>query len=424
MEDTNARSLRAILGALRSRRMLVILLLGFSSGLPYMLMFSSLKIWLRREGVDVSTIGHMSWVMVPYTFNFLWAPLLDRYVPSSMGRRRSWILLSQAGVIAGLVGLGFAEPSFSLDLIIGLAIAVSFFSATQDIAIGAYRRESLSDEEQGLGASIVVYGYRIGIWVSAGLGLWMVDAETLGLSFQQMFLLMAACMSVGVITGLWCAEPHIEHALPADLKQAIVEPFLELFQRSGARRAVLVLCFVLCFKMGDAFAAAITPVFYVDIGYTNAQIAEAAKGVGFLFFLLGLFLGGLATYRFGIYKSLLVFGVLQSLSTAAFPLLQWADGSWWALAGVVALEDLSSAMGTAALVTFITLLADKRYTATQYALLSSLASFGRTFLSGFSGDLVETVGYTPFYLISGSMAVPGILLLLAVWSTHPEPPTS
>ncbi len=420
MDDANARSLRGILRSLRSKRMLVILLLGFSSGLPYMLMFSSLKIWLRREGVDLSTIGHMSWVMVPYTINFLWAPLLDRFVPSTMGRRRSWILISQVGIIAGFVGLGLAEPAYSLHLIIGLAIAVSFFSATQDIAIGAYRRESLRDEEQGLGASIVVYGYRIGIWVSAGLGLWMVDPTTLGLSFNQMFLLMAAGMSVGVITALWCAEPDIDYALPTDLKQAIVEPFVEFFKRSGVLRALLVLLFVLCFKMGDAFAAAITPVFYVDIGYSNAQIAEAAKGVGFLFFLLGLFIGGVATYRFGIFRSMLVFGILQALSTAAFPLLQWAQGSWWALAGVVALEDLSSAMGTAALVTFITLLANKRYTATQYALLSSLASFGRTFLSGFSGDLVERVGYTSFYLIGGAMALPGLVLLLAMWSVDKD----
>ena len=421
MDDPSERSLRGILRSLRSKRMFVILLLGFSSGLPYMLMASSLKIWLRREGVDLSTIGYISWVMMPYSLNFLWAPLLDRFVPSSLGRRRSWILIAQLGLIAGFVGLGFAQPSESLNLIIGLAIAVSFFSATQDIGIDAYRRESLSDSEQGLGASIVVYGYRTGMLVASGLGLWVVDPETLGLSFNQMFLIMAAFMLVGMATTFFCSEPKTEHELPTTFYQSVIEPFLEFFQRDGVLRALLILSFVLCFKMGDAFAAAMTPAFYVDTGYSPAQIAEAAKGVGFISSMLGLFLGGLAIYKLGVIRSLLGFGILQAISTAAFPLLQWANDSWWALAGVVALEDLSSGMGTAALVAFMSLLANKRYTATQYALLSSLASFGRTILSGFSGDLAERVGYTAFYLIGGAMAIPGILLLLAVWSVHQEP---
>ncbi len=401
-----------LLRSLRSRRMLVILLLGFSSGLPLMLMASSLKIWLRREGIDLSTIGYISWVMVPYSFNFLWAPLLDRFTILPIGRRRGWILIAQIGLIIGFVGLGLAQPATSLKLVVGMGIAVAFFSATQDIGIDAYRRESLKDEEQGIGASIIVYGYRIGMLVASGLGLWIVDPETLGLSFNQMFLLMAACMLVGVITILLSPEPETEHEPPSTFQQAVIAPFLEFFRRDGA---ILILLFVLCFKVGDSFAGAVTPVFYIDIGYSEAQIAEAAKGVGFFSTMLGLFLGGVLIYRLGILKALLAFAVLQALTTASFPLLQFVDGNWWALAGIVALEDLSSGMGTAALVAFMSLLANKRYTATQYALLSSLASFGRTFLSGFSGQVAESVGYTAFYVVGAVMAVPGILLLLAVW---------
>lgn len=411
MDEASGDSSRTLLRSLASKRMMVILLLGFSSGLPYMLMHVSMKIWLRNEGFDLRTIGYVSWVTLPYSLNFLWSPLLDRYIPFSMGRRRSWILLTQLALVVGFMGLGFVQPAVSLASVVGMAVAVSFFSATQDIAIDAYRRESLPDQEQGFGASVVVYGYRIAIVVATGLGLWLVDPTTLGLSFNQMFQLMALFMGIGLATTLWCTEPEREFTLPQGFRQTVIEPFVEFLERDGAK---LILLFVLCFKAGDAFAAAVTPAYYVDLGYSNSQIAEAAKGVGFFSTLLGLFLGGLLIYRLGVVKSLLLFASLQAVSTALFVLLQWANGSWWALAGIVALEDLSSGMGTAALVAFMSLLANKRYTATQYALLSSLASFGRTFLSGFSGELAEGVGYTGFYLSASAMAIPGILLLLKV----------
>lgn len=405
------RSLLDLLRALRSQRMLVILLFGFSSGLPIMLVASSLKIWLRREGIELSTIGLIAWTMTPYSLNFLWAPLLDRFVPSSLGRRRSWILIAQVGLIASLMGLGFAQPSVSLNLVVGLGIAVAFFSATQDIAIDAYRRETLHDEEQGIGASLVVYGYRIGMLVASGVGLWLVDPETAGLSFNQMFFIMGAVLLVGVVTTLACSEPEVTHAPPRTLEETLVGPFREFLSRDGVGRAILILLFILLFKVGDAFAGSMTPAYYVDIGFSNADIAEAAKGVGFFSTMLGLFLGGLGIYRLGVLRALFIFGFLQAFSTATFAILEATGPNWTALACVVALEDVSSGMGTAALVAYMSLLTNRRFTATQYALMSSLASLGRTFLSGFAGGLIEWVGYGAFYMIGSLMAVPGILLL-------------
>lgn len=415
MKDSKTRSFADLLRALKSKRMLVILLLGFSSGLPYMLLASSLKIWLRREGIDLSTIGYISWVMIPYSLNFCWAPLLDRFIPLPLGRRRSWILIAQLGLILSLAGLSLAQPRISLGLVIALAIAVAFFSATQDIAIDAFRREAIADEEQGIAASFVVYGYRVGILVASGLGLWLVDPTTVGLSFNQMFLLMAVILAIGVATTLVATEPRVEHPLPTTFQQAVVAPFVEFLKRPGAW---VFLAFVLLFKVGDSFAASITAAFYVDVGFSDAQIAQAAKAVGFFSTMIGLFLGGVLIYKLGILRALLIFAFLQAFSTASFALLDAIGPNWWALAGIVAFEDVSSGMGTAALVAFMSLLANKQYTATQYALLSSLASFGRTVLSGFAGEVGEAVGYTAFYLLSSAMAVPGILLLLRISSVY------
>ena len=416
MTDTQTRkTFFELLQSLKSKRMVTVLFLGFSSGLPILLLFTSFKIWLRREGIELSTIGYFSWVMVPYSINFLWAPLLDRFTLFPLGRRRSWILFAQLGLIASLVGLSLAEPKAAIEWVVALGIGVAFFAATQDIAIDAYRREILRDDEQGIGASFAVYGYRVGMFVAAGPGLWLVDPETMGLSFNQMFLVMAGIMLVGVITTLVCSEPQIEYPPPSTFQQAVIAPFIEFFKRDGA---IAILLVVVLFKVGDAFAGSMSGAYYVDLGFTNAQIAEAAKTVGLVSTLAGLFLGGVLIFRLGILRALLAFACLQAVSTVAFSLLSSIGPNWWALAGIVALEDLSSGMGTAALVAFISLLTNKRFTATQYALLSSLASLGRTFLSGFAGEAAEALGYTWFYIAGGLMAIPGILMLLFLRPTY------
>lgn len=395
--------------ALRSRRMLSVFLLGFSSGLPIMLVYSSLKVWFRREEIDLSTIGYISWVTIPYSLNFLWAPLLDRFIPLPIGRRRSWILIAQIGIILSLIGIYFSDPKLNLQMIILLGIVLSFFSATQDIGIDAYRREILSDDELGVGAAIGVYGYRIAMLIASGFGLWVVDASTLNLSFNQSFLMMASFMLIGVLTTIFIVkEPETEFKPHGKFKETVVEPFVEFLSR---HRAVFILLFILLYKIGDAIAGSMLGPFYVDVGYSNRTIAEVTKGFGFFSSMAGLFLGGSLIYRLGIYPSLWIFGILQAVSTLSFSLLTITGPNWWALVGVIGFEDISSGMGTAALVAYMGLLANKRFTATQYAMLSSLASFGRTVVSGWSGKMIESLGYAEFFIVCALIAVPGLLVL-------------
>ena len=388
----------------------MILLLGFSSGLPIMLLYSSIKIWLRRENIDLSTIGYFSWITIPYSFNYIWAFLLDRYIPTSLGRRRSWLVITQLGLIACLISLGFGDPSLSVPYIAICGFLVCFFSATQDIVVDAYRREILPDEELGLGASIGVYGYRIGMLVASGFGLWVVDPETLGFSFQQMFQLMACFMLIGVGASFFCQEPEINGSRSHTLKESIIEPFKDFLTRPGS---LWILAFILFFKLGDSIAGSMLGTFYVDLGFSNKTIAEITKGIGFISSMAGLFIGGFAIYNLGIVRCLWIFGILQACSTLFISALTF-DASPFMLTLVVAFEDMSSGMGTATLVAFMASLTNKNFTATQYALFSSLASFGRTFVSGFSGVLIEATDYRVFFIICCLLAVPGLLVLLKV----------
>lgn len=406
MSKTNTIS--NLLYALKSKRMLTILLLGFSSGLPIMLVGSVLKNWLRREGVDISTVGYMSWIMIPYSFNFLWAPVLDRFTISRLGRRRGWILLSQIFLVLGLIGIGLSNPSFSISAMVILGIIVAFFSATQDIAVDAYRREILPDEELGVGAALGVYGYRVAMLVAGGLGLWIVDPETLNFTFNQTYFLMAAFMLIGVCTTFFAQEPEQTENTPQTMIESVFLPFKEFLSREGA---IIILLFVLFFKMGDAIAGSMLQPFYVDIGFSNKDIGAIGQGIGFFSTMAGLFLGGSIIYWAGIYRSLWVFGILQAVSTMFFVVLTVTGPQWWALASVVAFEDLSSGMGTAALVAFMGSMANKKFTATQYALLSSLASFGRTFFSGFAGDMILYMGYGSFFIFCSALASLGLILL-------------
>ena len=397
--------------ALTSKRMIVVLLLGFSSGLPIMLVLSTLKIWLRREGFDLSTIGYLSWIGIPYSLNFLMGPLLDRFVPSQLGRRRSWILITQLGIIGSLVGIYFSNPTLNLPIFVYLGIALAFFSANQDVAIDAYRREILPDKELGIGAALGVYGYRTAMLVASGFGLWVVDPETLGFSFNQSFLMMAGFMLIGIITCFFATEPKLEFGQPKTLQETIIAPFSELLSRN---KAIWILLFIFLYKFGDAMGGSMLGALYVDVGYSNKVIAEITKGFGFFSSMAGLFIGGTLIYRFGIYPCLWIFGILQSLSTLNFVLLTQTGPDWGSLVYVIAFEDLSSGMGTAALVAYLSELTNRRFTATQYALLNSLAGLGRTFFSGFAGDMAGYYGYFNFYIICAAFALPGLIVLSTI----------
>lgn len=406
-----------LLRTLKSKRMLMVLMLGFSSGLPIMLLYSVVKIWMRREGVDLSTIGYLSWMTIPYSFNFMWSFLLDRYIPTSLGRRRSWLIIMQVGLVIALILMGFGDPKVSVGYIAFAGTLLGIFSATQDVVVDAYRREILPDEELGIGSSIGVYGYRVAMLIASGLGLWVVDPQTWNFSFNQVFFLMAGFMSIGIAATFLCDEPEMHGEVPDTIIKAVVEPFKEFLTRDFA---VWILLFILLFKMGDSIAGSMLGPYYVDMGFDNKTIAEITKGIGFISSMAGLFVGGWVIFQIGIYKSMWVFGILQAVSTAFLSILTFS-ATKLSLTCVIAFEDFSSGMGTTALVAFMAGLTNKRYTATQYALFASLASFGRTFLSGFSGKLIESTNYFQFFIICSLMAVPGILLLLKMRHVYDSP---
>lgn len=392
-----------------SKKMLVIFLLGFSSGLPLLLTGGTLKTWLAREQVDITTIGYFGWVGLAYSLKFIWAPLLDRFTLFKMGRRRSWMLATQICLAALITSIGFFDPKVSLMSMALFATLVAFFSATQDIAIDAYRREYLKDEELGFGSSMNMYGYRIAMLVSGGLGIGLVNSESWGLTWSQLYYVMGACMLIGVVATIWAPEPKVTEAPPKNLMLAVVGPFQEFLQRDGA---FVFLFFVFLFKLGDALSAAMLNPYYVYVGFQNTDIGLIAKTFGLASSMVGLFLGSTLMYYIGIYRSLWIFGVFQALSTAAFALLSFTGPQNWALATTVIFEDISSGMGNAAFIAFISSITNKRYTATQYAILSSIATLGRNFFSGFSGVLVKDLGWVNFYFFCALIAVPGLLMLL------------
>lgn len=392
-----------------NKKMLILLALGFSSGLPLLMTGGTLKTWLAREQVDISTIGYFSWVGLAYSLKFLWAPFLDRFDLMGLGRRRSWMLATQVLLGISIFALGLMNPVQSVAQMAALAVLIAIFGATQDIAIDAYRREICRDEELGLGASMGMYGYRIAMLISGGVGIGLVGSEVFNLSWGGLYAMVAACMLVGIITTWFAPEPDtVPGAVPKSIASAFIDPFREYMSREGA---LVVLLFVFLFKLGDALGGAMLSPFYVQMGYSNQDIGLIAKTVGLASSLGGLFIGGVIIMRYGIYRSLWFFGILQALSTAGFALITFTGPVKWALAATVIFEDVSAGMGNAAFVAFIASVCNRRYTATQFAILSSVATLGRTFFSGFSGDMVKAMDWANFFFACGLIAIPGLVML-------------
>lgn len=389
---------------LLSGRMLITFLMGFSSGLPLLLTGSVLQAWMKEEGVDLGIIGLFALVGLPYTLKFLWAPLLDRYQLSYIGRRRSWLLQAQIGLIFSLIGLGLTEPAINPWGVAGVALLVTFFSATQDIAIDAYRRETLTDHELGLGSSLYVNGYRVGMLVASSGGLILADY----IPFPYVYQLLAFGMLIGVGTTLLAPEPQVYTGTPTILREAVIEPFLEYFRRPGA---LLILLFILLYKLGDTLASHMTMPFYLEMGYSKTEIGIIVKGFGFWATIFGSLLGGTLMLYLGIYRALWAFGILQGISTAGFAVLGAYGYSLPGLATVIAFENLSGGMGTTAYVAFMASLTNKKFTATQYALLSSLMGIPRVIVAAPTGFLVSNIGWTLFFSLCTFIAVPGLLLL-------------
>ena len=389
----------------RLRRLSVITALGFASGLPFALTDTTLQAWLAVSGVDIETIGLFSLVTVPYVLKFLWAPLLDRYVPPVFGRRRGWILASQLATIIVLAGLAACYPGNDVTIVAWLALLLAFASATQDVAIDAYRAEILPVRERGIGAGVSVAGYRIATVVS-GAGAF-VFADRYG--FNAAYAAAAIVLAAGMVAALIAREPRVDGGVPRDLQSAAIEPLRAFLRREDALAFVAL---IILYKLGDAAAGRLGVTFLVRaLGFGLTEIGALYKGLGFGASLAGGIVGGLCVIRWGLYRSLLAFAVLQAVTNFGFVALALAGPSVALLLVVVALENLSGGMGTAAFVALLMALCDRRYTATQFALLTGLASLGRVVSGPVAGATVEAFGWVPFYIATAIVAVPAIVLL-------------
>lgn len=396
--------------------MLIALLMGFASGLPLLLTGSVLQAWLKDARIDLASIGLFALVGLPYTLKFLWAPLFDRYA-LPLGRRRGWLASTQLALAAALAALSLAQPTpTDLLWVSAASLLVAFFSASQDIVIDAYRRESLSDDELGLGSALYVNGYRVGMLLASGGGLIIADHT----SFAFMYQFMAACMAACVIVTLLAPEPPLPPGAPKTLQDAVVLPFRDYFQREGAW---LALGFILLYKIGDTMASAMTTPFYLELGYSKTEIGAVVKLFGFWATIIGGTLGGVMILRIGLARALWAFGIGQMISTLGFVALAYIGHNNWALAAVIAVENFTGGLGTAAFVGFMGALTNRRFTATQYALLSSLMGIPRVLLSAPTGYFALQLGWPGFFVLCTLIAIPGLLLIRHVTRLEaPQPP--
>jgi len=389
--------------------MLICIFTGFSSGLPLYILISLLPAWLRADGVDLKAIGLFALIQLPFTWKFLWAPLFDRYIPP-LGRRRGWLFISQMALLISIPTFGLLHPGSDLWAIAYLAVAVAFFSASQDIVLDAYRRELLPDPELGLGNAIHVNAYKIAGLIPGSLSLILADH----LPWSSVFLITALFMLPGLLMTLLVSEPALKIGAPKSLRDAVVEPFHEFIHRHGIKSACLVLAFIFFYKLGDSMATALATPFYLDMGFSKTEIGLVAKNAGLWPSVAGGLLGGIWMIRLGINRALWIFGVVQMVAILGFAFLANLGHSLPWLAVVISIEALGVGLGTAAFVAFIAHTTHPLYTATQFALFTSLAAVPRTFANAATGYLVEWFGWIHFFLFCFVIAIPGMLLLLKV----------
>ena len=403
--------------AFLNKRMLICVFIGFTSGLPLFTLVYLVQAWLRTEGVNLKEIGLFALIQFPYTWKFIWAPLMDRYVPRlpgwRPGRRRGWMIVTQMLVAVAIGALGFISPKDQIWTVAALTALVAFFGASQDIAIDAYRRELLADTEQGLGNAVFVNAYKIAALVPGSLGLILADH----LPWSTVFLVTAAFMLPGMVLTLVVKEPEVHGTPPKNLRDAIVQPFREFIARDGWRTAMLILGFIFLYKLGDTMATTLSTSFFLDIGFNKTQIGVIAKTVAFWASLAGGIVGGVWLMKIGISRGLWIFGVLQIVSTLGFAWLAKIGPSPVALAALYGFETFATGLTMAAFVAYIASTTDPRYTATQFALFTSLASVPRTLASASSGFVVAQTGWFEYFMICAALSIPGMLLLpkIAPW---------
>jgi len=397
-----------------TRRMLICVFAGFSSGLPLYVLLTLVPGWLRSEHVDLKAIGLFTLIQFPYTWKFLWSPLLDRFAIPGLGRRRGWMLITQCGLLLAIALIGGMVPATDMRAIAGLAVLTAFLSASQDIVVDAYRREILSDAELGLGTAVYVNAYKIAGLIPGSLSLVLADHYP----WPIVFIITALFMLAGIGMTLLVSEPSIPPGAPRTLRAAVVEPFVEFIGRTGWRHAALVLAFIFLYKLGDSMATALATPFYLDMGFSKSQIGLIAKNAGLWPSVFGGLLGGLWMVKLGINRALWVFGAAQALSILGFALLSQLPGNSFALASAIGFEALGVGLGTAAFTAFIARATNPLYTATQFALFTSLAAVPRTLINATTGWIVEQTGWLHFYLLCTLLAVPGMVLLwwVAPWN--------
>ena len=406
-------------------RLLIIFVMGFASGLPLALSSATLFFWLAEAGITLTAIGLFALVGTPYNLKFFWAPFIDRIplpvLTRLLGRRRSWMLVIQVGLMISIAYLGFSQPETTPVLTAACALAVAFFSASQDIVIDAYRIEILDTDEQGAGAAMTQAGYRLGA-IAAGAGaLFLADQ----LDWSIVYTVMAVLVVVGMLAALFAPDSDkrnpalLEKHTTTGIRSIVIDPFIEFFQRNKPVTAITILAFILFYKFGDAYAGVMAYPFYYEMGFSKSEVATVSKIFGVIATVLGVFIGGLIVKRYGIMKSLLGCGILQMLSNLMYAAQAIAGHDVQFLYFTIGIENLSGGMGSSAFVAYLSVLCNTAYTGTQFALFTSFMAFGRTLLSASSGWVVEMTGWFDFFLISTIVALPGLLLLLWMMKNLP-----
>ena len=406
---------RSTIKIILSPKMLAMFTLGFASGFPFYIVRDVLKLWLTDANIDLGTIGLFSAVALPYTWKFVWSPVMDGVTPPFLGRRRAWMLMTQIGLLILIAAMGQLDPTKSLKMMAVVAFCIAIFSASQDIVLDAFRREFLADEELGLGTGIWMNAWRFGMFASTGTAFLLSDS----IGYPNVHLVLSLMMGIGIITTLIVSEPDTGVAAPQTLQEAVIEPFREFFSRGGAW---WVLIFILLYKIGDNMAGAMNIPFILKMGFTKQEYFVIVKGIGMFALFGGAFLGGIVMIRLGIANSLWVFGILQAISTACFALLVVVGKNHVLLTGIVTFEFLATGLGQAAYASYMAVQTNKRFTATQYAMMTSLMAIPGTVAAAITGYMAEYLGWSGFYITCALVAIPGMLLLIRIapWGSSNE----
>jgi len=435
---TTFKSWRAAFAIYSEPRVLGMIFLGFSAGLPFLLVFSTLSAWLRDEGVELSVIGFFSWVGLTYSIKVFWAPIVDRLplplLTRLLGKRRSWMLLAQVGIAAGLIGMSASDSLTQLEQIALFAVWVAFCSATQDIVVDAYRIEAVIPEYQGAMAATYVFGYRVALLV-AGAGAFYIAEFS---NWENAYIAMASLMSIGMIATLFIKEPEhkideatgqlenkleqalgirqkqgFSHSLGAWFSDAVISPFVEFFSRNG-KSGLTILLLIAVYKMSDITMGVMANPFYLDLGFSKKEIADVTKVFGFFMTIVGASLGGVFVVRFGIMRPLLLGAVMVAITNLLFALLAVSEPNIVLLASVISADNLSGGIATSVFIAYLSSLTNTAYTATQYALFSSLMTLPAKLLGGFSGIIVETFDYSVFFVYAAVAGLPAIVLVIVL----------